>query len=172
MKYKVLCAKTKENSYWKGQYIPVNGKPHKDEELGVDWEHYHVDWRFIPEKDRVKYAGDHGHFNNTDYYYIVIRKEDVEFLEWRTSEHKTSFEPAQYFAHWIIRLEKEYTGKRCKGKKCPHKGADLSDCIPNSNREITCPYHGLLINSDTMVVTGSFTKEFEGMKLFHQNNIG
>ncbi len=152
--YKVLCAKTKECCLpWEGKWIPINGSSHNDPEIGVLWPHYHVDWRFVGIGERENLKNRFYHFQNpTDYYFLVIAEDDVEIIEYRTFHEKSSFEPLDYFANWVPVLAKKYVGMECKGKKCPHKGADLSDCIPNEFGSITCPYHGLLIDNKSMKV--------------------
>lgn len=158
--YTVTCAITKKKSFWNGRAIPINGKPHTDEELGVSWEHYHIDWRYLNEYERRSAFLRAGLGSaDTDYYFVVVRAEDVIRLEERQLVRcdLKGFEPAEAFATWLPILEKNYEGVTCKGNRCPHRGADLSNCIPDKKGRITCPYHALVIDKKTMTVVPYFT---------------
>lgn len=161
--YKVLCAITKKHSCWGGRAIPINGKPHTDPELGVNWEHYHIDWRYFEYEDRVRIflqASPGLGTSDTDYYFVVVRADEVIRLETRRMLRYDleGFEPARAFAQWLLILEKNFAGVKCKGNRCPHRGADLTNCIPNENGQITCPYHAMIIDKKTMTVVPHFTK--------------
>lgn len=155
---KVLFAITKKDGPWEGEALPINGNAHDDSELGVTWKHYHIDWRYVDPRDRERHIRKVGGnlTEKTEYYFLVVPEAQIVEMKWYQAVRYGPFESTERFAPWITILEKEFGGKVCKGKRCPHKGADLSDCVPSKDGTITCPYHGLIIDQETMKVIPHF----------------
>lgn len=118
---------------------PVYNHPHNDKENGQPDIHYHMDSRFVYEKqyysgvslgNRIfKKVGD------TRIYltkFLIFKR--INLRVQRTEEiYKTPLS--------LIKNSKF----KCKiiNNKCPHRGYDLSQIVENEEGEIICPLHGL-----------------------------
>lgn len=112
---------------------PVQLPAHRDPELGAPGRHYHFDERFLREPMPDRETS------------ILVKMETADtVIEWL---------PARL---WRLRrrdtvarlrlgagLQGLYAGQVCQGKRCPHRGADLSQVPADGAGITTCPMHGL-----------------------------
>lgn len=145
---------------------PVLGPRHSDAEIiGFKPEHYHVDIRFLSERDlRRVMSHDRAAIPElrrelvpSEYLYPIARHAgawpDViphPRIVWRVRTMKREFRPYPLkTAGWLSKLQPYYAGVTCKrmggALRCPHKGA----WIPTGDAllgEVICPQHGLRVN--------------------------
>ena len=168
--YRVPCVYAK----WPDRYVaprwwPVIGPQHEDAEfINADYQHYHVDFRFLNEESRQMLRGPQG---PSRAFSVVITSvnivaaavglpaegssaerlpEDDSWLQVKRLKCKALW-PAypSRFAWWLGELEAAYLGERLReGRICPHKGTDLSTIRPDGD-VVTCPLHGLRWNVRT-----------------------
>jgi hypothetical protein len=137
--------------------LPILGPLHDDAEvpqMGASFGHWHVDWRFIPDK----------------LYRIIIQQygrlagaamEDLPLLLMHfLLNPKLSSEPqrrplrcVRRHSHftptaqpWLADLEKANLGKRVCDNICPHRGFSLVGAVEDANGNRLCPGHGLAWN--------------------------
>lgn len=143
---------------------PVWGPKHEDGKfIGFPALHYHIDRRFLAggaamdatshplqEYDRKQTIG-RGYIENDPLPPIVWRKRKCRsshgepFPLWRALRSEN-----------FSNLYSHYAGQQCRrgrGWICPHKGMDLGAMKPGDDGFIQCPLHGLLIDSETGVVS-------------------
>lgn len=142
--YNVRCAEMKngfnDNTF---AYVPVYGDVHRDPQFGIDYPHYHIDGRFVTERD-IYNVNENGESNlilcakkpsgsYIDYVgKIVIKKRKCRRLT-------TGINPpanAKRYNAWY----KTMAGKSCAGRRCPHLGTLMK---PNEGK-LVCPLHGLI----------------------------
>ncbi|MBN8826465.1 MULTISPECIES: Rieske 2Fe-2S domain-containing protein [unclassified Spirosoma] len=140
-------------TYYRGFYpnsvIPLMGEQHNDIEIiNVTSEHYHIDWRFVRNRN-FAIATD------TDYsevigleHGIIIMPEHILRIETRRMKCKRDFRdyPSQ-IAPWFTKLQEKYAHTTAKNGRCPHKGFDMTTIKPDAEGCITCPLHGLKWNA-------------------------
>ena len=155
--YKVKCAELKLHYSNKMviHFIPIIGEEHRDPQLGVKVKHYHID----------------GRFNNSLSWFFNMENGRTSTVIPTESENKKKFATYLEFVKVVekkkrcVRLTtglplfklpgiiykqwyKDYVGKSCKGKKCPHLGHKMN--IVNGRLE--CPLHGLLGDIEKEVI--------------------
>lgn len=150
--YRVLCALRKihhsKNSVEVKMY-PLIGHPHRDPELGGEFLHYHIDWRFLSEAVFTSlYLDEYGYAPRRVPYVFDMKPEDKYVMRnLRCQREMPQFGPI-WEERWMT-FEKNF---RCKklvnGYICPHRGTDLR---PFANEEgiAVCPGHGLMWNLKT-----------------------
>lgn len=128
--YKVPCAVFNGEMTGKKYVVPIYDLPHNDRESGQYATHYHTDTRFISGKHlksglipiRVHDNVQLKVYNRRYYRHNELKSTDNKFIKDNT-------------LNW----------NNVKEMKCPHKGYDLSNLIPDCNNIVTCPLHGLKI---------------------------
>lgn len=133
---------------------PIINHKHSDKENGQNYEHYHVDYRFVETimkegivsvvqlhsahtfAPSLRYDLHHGNRDYDENYKITYHALKCLRLN-------------QYGIASKELLKKSKLKHKCIHKgKCPHRGYDLSQEVPN-NGIITCPLHGLEFNAET-----------------------
>jgi hypothetical protein len=151
-------------------WYPVIGPKHDDaEHLNFKWPHYHLDRRFMSNRQMKRAAGDWR--SGSDVVAIGPIMEPISGLnDWGSMPTPTLRQmkchrseigfPATPRGHGVFsRFHETFLGKKCPRDAeghliCPHKGARLSSLVPNEHGVITCPLHGLLIDLATETVVG------------------
>ena len=136
---------------------PVMGPEHEDAEfINFPHQHYHVDWRFVPER-LFNSIGKYG--LNTSILGTPLMNGEKSNGRW-LHEHglpdplmkrlrcKREF-PEYPKAPWMKDLEEKYEGCRLKTAICPHRGIALDNLPCNEDGIVTCPAHGLRWNIKT-----------------------
>jgi hypothetical protein len=133
------------------RWWPVMGGLHDDKAIiGFPLLHYHVDWRFVPE--RGLYASRRGSYvyplqtgnglNDSGFGPPQLRRRKCQDV------HRLPFEGQRI--SWMPKLEQTYSAcKLAHGHVCPHRGYDLSRETPDAEGIVTCPLHGLRWNINT-----------------------
>lgn len=133
-------------SFYEKQMIitPILNHKHSDRENRQQYEHYHIDFRFIA------FEGDGINVKKIDDYDFTteIRFNIIE----ENIKHKIQLFPLKCITNkqkWVGGITKNSKLKhKCIHKgKCPHRGYDLSKEVPVDGI-ITCPLHGLKFNSE------------------------
>lgn len=140
---------------------PVIGPKHEDAEIiNFPWHHYHIDWRFVPQRllSRVGYyftdpGSPHlpGQRSLATPLAEALRRNDAGLPApvMRRLKCKREFAPYPK-AHFIGALEKKFVGCRLKKDHiCPHRGVPLDSLPRDENGVVQCPAHGLRWNLRT-----------------------
>lgn len=127
---------------------PVVDEKHTDEGYGQPKPHYHVDWRFMPEKI-IQEQRDFYNFEEKEkeYFMPVMEYETIEelYMDWEyLRDHY--FPETNTFSD--LRKFMEEKKARMKKMRCPHHKTNLTSCKP-VNDVVTCPQHGLKWNIKT-----------------------
>lgn len=139
--YLVKCALMKSD--WASYSIPVIGSFHRDQQLGFDKMHYHIDGRFTGKKNyfhrEVDENGRTNHLVHNDppggfqIKSIVYKKLICKRLT--TGIKVPPPEESRAYRKWYASM----IGKSCKGRKCPHLGFTMQE----ENGRLVCPLHNL-----------------------------
>lgn len=168
--------------WWRGllRWWPVVGPKHDDaEHLDFKPAHYHIDRRFLREADfrREEPRRSEPH---ADRRWLSLYPADTQYAgaplqEIAADSYKggplpapvlrkrrclvadVSFPSIARTGAKFERFHDAYQGKRCGRDAeghliCPHKGARLGSLVPDAKGIVTCPLHGLAINTETGVV--------------------
>ena len=162
--YKVPCIHV-EPRYIGLNEVPVLGKKHTDPILDFPQEHYHIDWRFVPDAaydlatlnrsrtplSRVvcnTHRFEHGLLNDPAPRWRKCRRQMPDFPSLVT--YKTVREYPKTARLWEA-LEADQRN-RCNrlidGHICPHRGIDLRP-FAKDDGTVICPGHGLRWNLTT-----------------------
>jgi hypothetical protein len=130
---------------------PIIGPAHKDIEfINFDYEHYHIDARFLSEDD-FKYLQAQ---TPKSVYAVVIHTEmtigikPVSPVVMRWRKCKREYPPYPYGVKWLVAMRKAYADCQLKTPVCPHRGLPL-DGLKVENGVVTCPGHGLCFSVET-----------------------
>ena len=148
---------------------PIIGPWHHDKEyIHVNDEHYHIDWRFVPERifllflptPHGKIISDHNHMEPS----VIMRRRKCRRLlpvfpvmrqplrrQWQGIAITKKDDIAAEIPPTIMfeELHKAFEGKSLgQHMQCPHKGAPLESIAP-INGVIVCPLHGLCFDAET-----------------------
>jgi hypothetical protein len=147
--YRVLCVHVWAKFYGE-EWVPVIGSKHRDLELGVDREHWHIDWRFASEKmfvgcSRGIAGHPHGHVisnDNPDQFKQSLT--GLPVVKRRKCHRVMPDFPVQPRQPWAAMEAAQRT--RCDrlkdGHTCPHRGIDLRP-FEHADGTAICPGHGL-----------------------------
>lgn len=155
--YTVPVAELEHNG--KFHYIPVIDFPHKDKRFDVTQMHYHIDGRFsISKKLERQFNISNGHT------FTIIDCERWQPFQFKKIVHKRkkcirgntglglpSSVPLYRVTKQVLNFNKffkEYEGKSCKGKKCPHYGTEMT-VVGN---KLICPLHSLEGDAKTEII--------------------
>jgi hypothetical protein len=134
---------------WRGftGWLPVIGPKHEDAEVvNFPWPHFHMDWRFAPERVFGWYQDIRG----PSYVYgAVIQCPDRHGLKVvaegptpKLMKCKRASPPYPADVPWIAALTKQFACAKLIKGACPHRGIPVSAMIRNGD-VLTCPGHGL-----------------------------
>lgn len=134
----------------KGEYFPTLGSPHSDPEIGADYQHIHVDWRFVSKSQFKRSTRRVGRQDRGQEYVtvIVIKQESVGFpkrMKMRCKRIAFEFPMSDSVG---VPLQKIYASAVDKCNICPHRGISLVGA-PVVNGARVCPGHGLAWNLET-----------------------
>jgi len=126
--------------------VPIIGHKHSDAQFGVDWDHYHLDGRFLYKADdHYRLIDKNGLTNAVFPLKAGINYCHVTEINWRKRKcvrDTTGIKPPveafrgnRPYAQWYDKMR----GKSCKGKKCPHFGTTMHE----RNGHLVCPLHDL-----------------------------
>lgn len=135
--------------------LPILGPMHEDRELiGFPDDHWHIDWRFMPESSWKSIA-----------CWNIHRDVDTAAAARVLSEQNTSrtivrrrrkcIRPHITFpsiGKWHKKLEAAYSEHVMKCLVCPHRGISLVGA-PVINGALVCPGHGLAWDKETGIMT-------------------
>lgn len=156
--YQVACAELKEQSSGRLFEIPIIPLLHADPQLGVSEEHYHIDGRFgIPIYIQGRFTIKNGQTSTVigigSYHPIALQRiiyKKKRCIRINSGPHvfldkfhalKAGNIPTIRYWNWYETM----IGKKCAGKKCPHRGAIMID----NGAELVCPLHRLHANKET-----------------------
>lgn len=131
--------------------IPIIDLKHSDRENGQDYEHYHVDFRFVSKKimknikriDGIPYSVIGGRVNLHEVSDPLISYKVLPCI----NLHNTGIAGG---------IQKSKLKHKCIHKgRCPHRGANMATVVPDENGILTCPLHGLQFYA----ATGNITDE-------------
>lgn len=165
--YMVPCIKIDEIESARGKYkslncmawVPVWPIDHDDRDIGFPEQHYHVDWRFVSNKDircivKALYGlkcpdGPIEDMLQEIILLVIVIKDVIEGPEeWPQCCYRTRL-TWPYHHRAPEKLEIKLKGAKLKCNRCPHWGFDLSTVPPDENGIIQCPGHGLCFRADT-----------------------
>jgi hypothetical protein len=139
------------------KWVPVIGTEHRDAELGADWDHWHVDWRFVP--DKTLRQAESPLVNNSPHGKVISNTSAdrgrheltrAPELKRRLCRRTMPEHPAKPRPAWAAMEEGQRS--RCNklkdGHICPHRGIDLRPFAKEDGTAI-CPGHGLHWNLRT-----------------------
>ncbi len=160
----VILKKTK---FGKGVIIPqtlmpIHGPMHNDPEIRFNYEHYHIDWRFVEEKIYKKFMRITSYtmpwqwvLHSDILKRLTITNSNGTFKEYKVAKKvwKCKRQFGTYSKpKWLRELEEKYKDSVMKNFICPHKGL-LCNNINPVNGVVICRGHGLAwdVNSGRLV---------------------
>lgn len=120
--------------------IPLINHPHSDKENGQKEVHYHADTRYNGNQPSL---GEKYKIDITDSRPIKNRYTTRYFNLVRYKDEHSGITPVELIKNSKLKHKCIHKGK------CPHRGFDLSNEIPNKEGIITCPLHNLKFNAET-----------------------
>jgi hypothetical protein len=134
-------------------HIPVQLPSHHDKELGVEFEHFHIDWRFVGK------ASYEANLKGSRYPLMgcIVGNIDRGKLEYRRMQCKREMPSFPATANDVFaRFEAKYQKLCINPDKpvCPHRGVDLRTApieIIDGKAVLICPGHGLGWDAETGV---------------------
>lgn len=141
-------------------YVPIIPNLHTDPQLGIRERHYHIDGRFpISQKmqNRLNIVnGETSHIIAVDSKFFLYRFIKIVYRSVKCVGSNTGLPMHRLIAKYPTHVErtgylnwyKQYIGKSCAGKKCPHYGATMQ----KKGDLLVCPLHGLTAECKTKVI--------------------
>ena len=139
------------------KFVPVIGPKHRDPELGADWEHWHVDWRFVPEVTIQRASASvipspHGKVvsNDNPDRWGARELTGAPHLKRRKCRRQMPDFPASPKPAWAAMeaAQRARCDRLKDGHTCPHRGIDLRQ-FEKADGTAVCPGHGLRWNLRT-----------------------
>ena len=144
---------------WHGYHnvwLPVVGPKHEDAEFsGFPWQHYHLDWRFMPHRiydfvaslrgPSMVYASP---IQCPDTRGVRVIAEGPIFKRMKCKRALPPFPLEQVRKKWLPALESKYACAKLTKGVCPHRGIPVESMIREGDI-LTCPGHGLQWNAIT-----------------------
>lgn len=137
-------------SFNKGEYFPTLGTAHSDPEIGADYQHVHVDWRFVSKaqlRRSIRRVVTNG--RTEEYVSVIVIKEAYcagnERRKMRCKRIAFEFPMSDAVG---VPLQKIYANAVAKCDTCPHRGISLVGAPVVSGARV-CPGHGLVWNLET-----------------------
>ena len=155
--YWVPCLKL-DDEYQGESWIPVIGQKHSDAELGVTFDHYHIDWRFVPQRffamslARSAIAGKPHQtvISNTTsgrWPHKIDRRPVLKLRKCRREMPDFPASPKKAFSDLESSMI-ESGARLVRGHVCPHRGFDLR-AFDKGDGTAVCPGHGIHWNLKT-----------------------
>jgi len=151
--YSVAHVKVKIRDFDIELEVPINPKLHNDKiDFDFDDDHYHVDGRFIKDNTKLAYRYwiDNGKTNTVVLKHTPIYKVSEVFYKTKKCLRLTTGIKGDESQKVYATFVKKYTGRKCKGRKCPHWGVIMN----NIDGVLVCPMHGLKGSLDTLKIIG------------------
>lgn len=134
-------------------WLPVLGPQHEDaEHLNFPHQHYHIDWRFVPERN---FARSSSRWSSRSAMVLTSTSERLKLhgspvLKRRKCLREMPTFPESPGPRWaaLERAQFERCSKLKPGNICPHRGIDLTPFAMADGTAI-CPGHGLRWNLKT-----------------------
>lgn len=151
--YQVPCVKVTEWHRFKG-WLPILGPFHEDAEfVKFPWMHYHLDWRFVPQRvfdDMSAYRGPA--YVHASVIQCPNRMGDITISagpELKRMKYKrpTPAYPSSA-ATWLPQLTDKYVDAKIVRGLCPHRGIPVEAMVRDGDI-LTCPGHGLRFSAST-----------------------
>lgn len=135
---------------WNYEWLPVIGSHHHDKEIGIYFEHYHKDLRFLPSWDFSYGKPKAFEFGRS------LPPARIELKKLLCLREMPRFD-RRHFPHPQAReqfrkLDTIYAGRSVLCGKCPHKGMPLESIPKDKSGHVICNGHGLKIDMNKGVV--------------------
>lgn len=142
--YKVPCAVF--NYAGRHYVLPVYDHIHDDAENGQNYPHYHVDFRFVSRK--------HYGFNTSPKNWPPMRvnldrSDMMQFIGIRYRYRRFHRHEHEGTTGTVLIGMSKLDWSKVEEMKCPHRGYDLTNLIPDCNGVVTCPLHGIKVKLKT-----------------------
>lgn len=137
-------------------WVPIIGPRHDDSDLGVEFQHWHQDWRFISNTllQRVWHEYEDDYSDEWQWHQATHRH--VVSHHVRGPEDRVKVCYRRMIPHPDIfplrrGLEDRWKGHVLKGgcKVCPHRGMPLNGLPVDKDGGVICPGHGLKWHAET-----------------------
>ena len=147
--YLVPCLKLRRQFFGE-LWVPVIGPKHRDVELGVNWEHWHIDWRFASKRmflgcSRGSTGQPHGSVISNDgpddFKPSLTGTPELKRRKCRRLMPDFPVAPRPKWAAMEV-AQRGRCDKLKDGHTCPHRGIDLRPFEQEDGTAI-CPGHGL-----------------------------
>lgn len=156
-RYLVPCVLAPRNGDQREFWVPVIGPRHDDPEIGVRWQHFHHDWRFVTRRlFREYFRIEPDQPDAADRPFAKIAHSKVVSTITRGPEDRVmvcvremlEFPRVTSFMH---RLEPRHADQLVKPgcAVCPHRGMPLENLPRDASGCVVCPGHGLKWNLTT-----------------------
>jgi hypothetical protein len=147
--YRVPCIRVRQEFFGE-KWVPVIGPKHRDVELGVDWEHWHIDWRFASKRmfvgcSRGSLGVPHGSvISNDSPDPFTPALTGTPELKRRKCQRLMPDFPARPRPAWAAMeaAQRARCDRLKDGHTCPHRGIDLRP-FEQADGTAICPSHGL-----------------------------
>ena len=147
--YRVPCLKVRA-LFFGALWVPVIGPKHRDPELVVDWEHWHIDWRFASER---MFQGWSRGLTGQPHGCVISNDSPDDFkpsltgtpqLKRRKCRRPMPDFPVLSKAPWAAMeaAQRARCDRLKDGHTCPHRGIDLRP-FAQADGTAVCPGHGL-----------------------------
>lgn len=120
-------------------FVPVLTPAHSDPDLGADYAHYHIDYRFVDATAFARYRTQ----ERAKAGYVVLADAPISMMRRKAKRPHLSFPEFKSSRH-LPKMERRYADCSIDldNPVCPHKGICLQDA-PIVDGVIVCPGHGL-----------------------------
>ncbi|HEY9749834.1 MAG TPA: hypothetical protein V6C63_14210 [Allocoleopsis sp.] len=129
-------------------WAPIFGPLHEDTDIGVPQQHWHFDWRFMPQciwnewiHDRRRYA--------VDLILNQVFTTGEASLKRRKCLREMPSYPGVNQVPFLAKLREKYSMQQLSCWTCPHRGLPLNG-LPVKDGVVKCPGHGLYWNVDAI----------------------
>jgi hypothetical protein len=157
--YRVPAVRVLKWRFFLNGWLPIIGPQHEDAEIiNYPWQHYHIDWRFAPERavrDALMGRGGNQSFlyatpvmcSDTARARIIIEGPLLKRMKCKREWPAFPRQPL-IGKGWPDALREKYACARLINGKCPHRGIPVS-AMRRDGDILECPAHGLRWNSIT-----------------------
>lgn len=128
---------------------PVMGLKHEDaEHLNFPYEHYHFDWRFMPDF-AFRQCASHDDVQRIFGRVLHYIDRALSAPRYRLRKCRRQMPVCTIFTTAVngVALHRAWAGRDAihspRGLICPHRGTALGSIAPSADGTITCPLHGL-----------------------------
>jgi hypothetical protein len=146
----VLVSKWWEFHGW----LPVIGPKHEDAEfVNFPWEHFHIDWRFAPERvwrSHIDWPTEGSHFGSPIQCpdrrgeRIILQGPELRRMKYKRAPGPFPVKRAK----WLPAMQERFACAKLVNGACPHRGIPVS-AMHRDGDVLTCPGHGLRWNAVT-----------------------